>query len=271
MNSDSPNKNSDTKNANNSEIITVENFGLISWYATGWLSADERMHVHKLLIRHPELKSYIEDEQHIIQQVKADKSVLELSALEPIETRLDRVMTQIDEVPQTSMAQEPLQGSTSETVPVTTMTTPSSGSGIKNKFNDFVQSLLSGNASTMKYASFASLSVLVALLVAFMAPMINSELNQKTDTAFHPATIQTAETQKQMATTQLLVGLNESAQNNWLENIMQKNNAKLTKIPGKDGLYRIQFNRKLNADEIKSLLNQLNSHKESIWFSGEAY
>ena len=265
MNSDSPNKNSNIKNANNSEMITVDDFGLISWYATGWLSADERMHVHKLLIRHPELKTYLAEEQHMIQQVKADKSLLDLSALESTEIRLDRVMTQINEATQKNMAQQAQPSS--ETVPIATAL---AGSSIKSKFNSFVQSLLSGNTSTMKYASFASLSILVALLVAFMAPMINSDLNQ-TDTTFQPATVQTAETQKQMATTQLLIGLNEAAQNNWLENIIQKNNAELSKIPGKDGLYRIQFNKKLNANEIESLLNQLNSHKESIWFSGEAY
>jgi len=291
MNAKNDNNLNTISNGDNREKIAVETFGLISWYATGWLSAEERARVHKLLKKHPALKTYLKDEQQIIQSVKDDKSILNLSALESTETRLERVLTQLDDV---AVSQEnKLQSAESPIKPSSigandnfnvastsigandNFNVASTSIGAKSivaKLNQFIQTLFSTNTNALKYASFASITLLVGLLVAFIAPMVNHSLEKQANTTFHPATVQTAETKKLKTITELLVGLNKSGTDNtWLDQLLQKNGAKLSNVPGKDGLYRIQFKRKLNPNEIKAILDQLNSHKESIWFSGEAY
>lgn len=254
MNSES-NNNTDNESSNN---ITMETLSLISWYATGWLSAEEQAYVQKQLEQHPELKNYLSEEKQIIDLVNRDDSLLELSSLEPTETRLKAVLAHLDKIPQENKTQDSIASS-------------SSGNSHGSTITSFIQSLLRGDASTLRYASFASISLFVALLVAFIAPIITPMFNNQTNIAFHPATVQTPETRKQISTTIILVGLNADTQNDWLDNLLKKNNANMTTIPGKDGLYRIHFNKKLSTKEIETILKQLNNHKETIWFSGEAY
>ena len=46
---------------------------------------------------------------------------------------------------------------------------------------------------------------------------------------------------------------------------------KVESVPGKEGMYQITFNKKMNEAQIKEVLSSLSSNKELIWFAGEAY
>lgn len=244
-----------SKTKNNTDEVSVETLGLLSWYAADLLSSDERATIDKLLKKHPELNQYLNEEKQIIEQFTQDKSLLDLSALEPSKTRLKNVMERLDKT------------ATSANVDTSQNSTTQRPDSLWTKVVGFIHSLSKGEASTLKYASFASITIFVALLVAFIAPLIEKQ----SDSAFHPATEKSADARNQVSVTELLIGINGDTQNAWLQDFLHKNTASISQVPGKDGLYRVKFDKKLDKEEVESLLKQFNSNKEVIWFAGEAY
>ncbi len=231
----------------------MEALQLIPWYATGCLSADEHDFFQEQLKKYPALRKCLEEEQEIIGFVRQDKTLLELSSLEPTETRLKKVLGQLEEA---TPAKTSFQ--TNNTIPAQP----------GNALTNWIKNLVTGDANArLRFASFASIAIITLLLVTFIAPV----LKDKSHTSFHPATVQTKENNQRSSETILLLGLNGSNRNSWLLNFLKQNHAKLSKIPGKDGLYRIRFSKKLSEKQTAALINQLNKQKQLIWFAGEAY
>jgi len=233
--------------------IPMEALQLVPWYVTGCLSADERDYFQKILKKYPALQEHLKEEQELIKLVNQDETILELSSLEPTEVRLKNILGR-------------LENASSVEAPLLTNNAKPAHTG--NILTNWLQSLVSGDAyNRLHFASFATIAIFAALLVAFIAPMVKD----KSKTSFHPATVQTTEHTQRTSETILLLGLNGSAQDIWLVNFLKKNHAKLSKIQGKDGLYRIRFSKKLTKNQTAALINQLNQQNKLIWFAGEAY
>lgn len=243
--------------------IPMEALRLVPWYATGALSTDERAYIKEQLKKHPSLKKYIAEEQEIIDIVDEDKSLLDLSALEPTTVRLEKVLEKMENLSQDSTSDFSEELSNAEALPIDK---ESSQTSLGNKIRELTNSIFFGDNNSFKYASFASITVFLALLVAFISPLIKND----SGAVFHPASEKANESGKHTGT-QLLVGIKTETHNTWLTDFLKRNDASLSKVPAKNGLYHINLNEKLNTDEIKSLLDQLNSQKEVIWFAGEAY
>ena len=240
---------------NKLEEVPMEALQLIPWYATGWLSADERDYFQKQLKKYPVLQECLKEEQELIQLINKDKTLLELSSLEPTEVRFKKVLSRLENTNEVEATQ--LINDQNKKL------SPPSG-----KITNWLQNFFSGNANNrLHYASFASIAIFAALLVAFIAPLIKD----KSKTSFHPATVQTKESKQHTSETTLLLGLKGNTQDVWLVNFLAKNHAKLSKIQGKDGLFRIKFDKKLTKKQTDALISQLNEQKKLIWFAGEAY
>lgn len=231
----------------NKNKIPEEAIKLLPWYATGWLSSEERDYVKEILSESPELQNLLLTEHEMIRAVKEDKSLLERSSLESTELRLENVLKKIDLEPNNQTERK-----TSE--------------NLVSKLQNFISTFFSGDISKTQYAAFAAISTLsIALLFAFISPLV------KEKNIFHPATVETAMRKNTGNVTILLVGTNVAPNNPELLNVLSEANATIDAIPGKDGMYSVSLSKKLTPKQTNKLVEKLLTHKDLFWFAGEAY
>lgn len=235
----------------NKNKIPEEAIKLLPWYATGWLSPEERAYVKKILSKSSALQKELNEEHEMIKIIHEDKSLLDASALLPTEQRLESVFAKIDELEKDELQKHRgiLEASKSN-----------------SKLKQFIYSFLSGNQSKIQYAAFAMVSVLAILVVFSLVSPLFVQKN-----IFYPATVDTQESIKQKNVTILLVGLSTNPQNPQIKKLLQENHASIIAVPGKEGMYRIILPTKLDQKQTSQLVNKFLSRKDLFWFVGEAY
>ena len=235
----------------NKNKIPEEAIKLLPWYATGWLSPEERAYVKKVLSQSTALQKELNEEHEMIKIIHEDKSLLDASAILPTEQRLENVFAKIDELEKAELQKN--KG-------VIDVSTPAS------KLRQLVSSFLTGNQPKAQYAAFAMVSVLAIVIVFSLVSPLFVQKN-----VFYPATVDTQESTKQKNVTILLVGLSTNPQNPQIKKLLQENHASINAVPGKDGMYRIILPTKLDQKQTSQLVNQFLSRKNLFWFVGEAY
>jgi hypothetical protein len=229
----------------NKNKIPEEALKLLPWYATGWLSPEERSYLKEMMEKFPELRKLLATEREVIRLVKEDESLLDQSSLESTNSRLEKVLKKLE----------------SENTTQDTKT-----NSLVSKLNQFIHAFLSGSSSKTQYAAFAAITTLtIALLFAFISPLV------KQNNVFHPATMETPVRADTKNVTIILVGLNASPSDPALLKVLKGFNGQIDAVQGKDGMYRISLSKKLNSDQTHDLIKQLSSYKELFWFAGEAY
>jgi hypothetical protein len=222
---------------------------LMPWFAIGELSSDEQVYFEEALVEFPELQRLLDQERKMIHMVSEDKSLLDLSVLEPTEERLKSVLNQIDSM---------------------TSNEEANGRGKLNLFDTLKQALSSWLPSDLnilanaRVASAAVLVVTIAVMMAFVAPLFNQE-------QFTPASAVDPETNNPVSTTMLLVGFNGSSVELGAYPAFRDKLAKIETVPNKKGMYKVSLNQKLSAVEMKELLTTLEAQTELVWFVGEAF
>ena len=235
----------------NKKINSNESFDeaikLLPWYATGWLTPKERAFVQKMLEKYPDLQEELEQEYQLIRRVKEDRSVLDLSVIEPTEIRLEKVFAKLS------------NDNSNELI-----------SDNKNNYKEgFIQSISTfffNHSNGFQYAGVAVVTALsVGLLYTFISPLI------KPETVYKPATANSNKVKTTTNTTILLLGLNTEPSDPKFKTLVQGVGAKISVVSGKDGMYRMFLPKKLNPTQIKALIQKLTINKELVWFAGEAY
>ncbi len=198
------------------------------------------------------LESLVEEEYKVFNLVTDNKSLLNLSALESTESRLENVFNQID--------------NTSLEIPVSNSI--NNHQSFIGKIKSTISSWLPTTFGVTEYARFASVALLVislSVLMAFVAPLFT----EKND--FTPAAAKSEIVNNKQSTTILLVGTNGSLDS--LRSLPQLKGKlkKVESVQGKKGMYKISFNKKLSNTQVKEVLSSLSSNKELIWFAGEAF
>ena len=222
------------------------------WFTMGKLSPEDHAYFQDCLNKHPQLQQLLDHEQEMKRLILQDKTLLELSALEPIDERLKKVMNQIDSVPQNKTEKYEVN------------------LGFVSKLKESLISWFPGKLNIWHYSSFASAAILVAVLMAFIAPIFNQ--GKFTDeTEFTPASANDTELNNSASTTILLVGFNGSPEELRTQPALKDKLTNVEAVPTKKNMYRVSLNSKLNADEVKQILDTLLSEKEHIWFAGEAF
>ncbi|MEE9327582.1 MAG: hypothetical protein V3U71_09835 [Cocleimonas sp.] len=226
--------------------IPEEAIKLLPWYATGWLSSEERTYVNKVLKEYPELQDQLDDELKMISLISKDKEVLELSSLEPSKTRLNEIFRTIDKDSIDSKKHD--------------------SSDIKARLKSWLPT-----SFNTQYASFAGVAILaVTLLFAFIAPLVLQEKNQQSD--FEPATSEENKLSKNTTNaTILLVGIKGSPEVLKTLAPLKDKLSKVEHVQGKAGMYKISLKSKLVPEKTQELIRFLLSQKEIVWFAGEAY
>lgn len=223
--------------------IPVEALKLLPWYATGWLSPQERGYIQKVLSQYPDFQNLLDAERKMINVVKEDKSILDKSCLDATEIRLNKVLEQIS--------------STNEENKKTSI-------GVNQGVLAHLSNLVLSCSPKIQYAVIVAVTtVTIALSFAFVAPLLDE------NNVYYPATSGVKKSNNNLTT--LLVGLNIEPTDPRLLKILDENNAKIDAIPSKSGMHHLTLSVKLNATQIKSLLKTLRDNKALFWFAGEEF
>ena len=236
------------KNTNKNKILNKAT-ELLPWYATGKLSPEDHHFMDEAFASYPELKNQLKVEQSTIQFVKSKPEILNASALESPEDRVNHILDLLEEPTHITIKQE-----------------ESSHNSLTHKLKQFFGKLFpsSGSFGAYQYAGFALVVFAVIAVVhnTFNAPTVIQE------SVFYPAAEKKIVFKNNQ--TVLLLGVNGKLDSPKLLKLLQKVDAEISAVPEKDGMYRIRLGKKLNSITINALLDELRAEKELVWFAGES-
>lgn len=230
----------------NNNNIPKEIMELLPWYAIGCLSDDDHQVFQTALLKYPELQDKLDQERQIIKVVSANHELLGESALLPTAKRLENVLEKLE-------PQEPALK-------------PSVGSKNSGGFMDFLTKLIPEGFGTLHYASIAVAVFSAAIFFALVEPIFNNQNHN-----FVPAAAKTDENQSAVATTVILVGVNGDSESLKKMPVLSDSYSTIEPVQGKKGMYQVKLNKKLDTDQVKKLLSDLQTQKELIWFAGEVF
>lgn len=247
--------NINTKNSENE--IPQEILELLPWYVSGQLSTEDQAVFQNALIKYPELKEELEQEQRIVKHVSLDKSLLELSAIAHTDERVKSVLNLIDAI-------EP---SVESNIVSKTDESRSILDSLKNALIGVLATTLRSTKLT-RVASLGALVLSVGVLTAFVAPIFTDQ------SEFIPASVGSktlVNEQSVFSKTQLLVGFKgtiDELKNNLVLDGKQFN---IVKVPEKEGMFQIKFVQKMSEEELEVLTHSLLKNGNGVWFAGEAF
>lgn len=233
---------------------------LLPWYATGKLSAEDKIVFDKALAKYPLLEELLEQEIQLIEAVAVNKSLLNTSAIASQEERLKSVFNMID----VAETQSDVRG----------LNQSNETGSLLEKLKGAFGALISNSDGSLQYARVASIGVLVlsvAVLTAFVAPLFN----QSSD--FVPASAQVKlNNDEQLVSansskTSLLIGFNGTSIQLGNISVLKDKLLKIESVPDKEGIYQISFKKTLSPEEVKQTINLLLKQKDLIWFAGEEF
>jgi len=242
-----------------------EVINLMPWYNLGKLSDAEKTMVDEALSEDASLREQLSLDQDIMSKVLADPKLLDRSAFESSDIRLDKVLSQIDETVVTKLASKP-QVVAKEKQPSISMLT-----GVKSFFAD----LLAGSSHSFTYAVFAALTVVqLALLMFFVVP----STMQDNDFGNSDGFITSSDGNKNLVPEPAGSNIDSSLD---LEIMMKDNiviegfpnesigDLELELLPNSDGKYHIRPSRKLKPAEIEVIKNGLLDDTAEVKFASE--
>jgi len=229
--------------------IPIKALELLPWYATGYLSPEEREYVQKISSQTPDFQEMLDRERQVINILKENKSILEQTCLEATEIRLAGVLEKLPLTEKQKNTDYSKQGFLQK---------------LSQKPRIMLSDLFSSHSPKVQYGVFAAITTLfLALLFAFISPLVEE------NTIFYPATSSVIKSHD--GATTILIGLNTELDNPSLLRILKENNAVINAIPGKSGMHHLSLSVKLNAEQTKKLLKKLTNDKELFWFAGEEF
>lgn len=236
---------------------------LLPWYHLGKLSDTEKALVDKATLEDTALRDELALEAEMIKLTRADKTVMDGSALESAQVRLNSVLAKIDALETTAeQVAEPAQV---DMTPAPTLFA---------RIKEYVDNLLTGNSHSFSYAVFAVLTVVqLGLLMFFVLPSANitSEYGLASYTESSTSN-QVVKAPTDADHTVLLIGLSENIHFDRIEALFSAvENVQAELLPDDAGFYRVRLNKKLTAEELEGLENELSKKHASIWFVGEQF
>ncbi|MEN9501850.1 MAG: hypothetical protein RI964_1135 [Pseudomonadota bacterium] len=254
---------------------------LLPWYITGKLTEPEKELVQRMLEQHPVLQAEYEREVTLVDLIRENHSLLQLTAVDTTGQRLDKLMRRIERENQGNNA----AGAAKPASPAldqaqTTISTPASAQTsprpLSTRCWQFLQNLLPSNVGfTPTNAVFASLVVVQAGLVGWyvwsanpMATVSNSAL---TTTTYQTATAPIVATAKDL---ELLVDFNDAVQIRQVRDFLQRWNAHIIDGPdvNADNYFRLEVRgvQPQDAKQADTIVQQMQQEQTVINFAGKA-
>ena len=237
---------------------------LMPWYNLGKLSDAEKTLVDEALTEDPSLKDQLSLDQQIRATVVTDPSLLDRSAFESSDLRLNKVLAQIDETVVKSI--EPKATPVAKEKEATQSPFDS--------VTSFFTNLLSGSSHSFTYAVFAALTVVqLALLLFFVVPStmqsndgFNTASGEKGKIVPEPAPMTLQD--RAPSGLVLMIAIEDNIK---IEGFISKTfgDLELELIPDSYGYYRFRLNKDLTREEIEVLKNELSHKTNNVIFVGE--
>jgi len=242
------------KNTNKNQVLNKAT-ELLPWYAIGKLSPDDLSFMDQALASYPELKKQLKIEQSTIQLVRSNSEILNASALESPEDRVNHILDLLEEPAHETQKQNIAAQDKNQNLP-------------KSKLKQFFGKLFpsSNSFGAYQYAGFAFIVFGLVAIVhnTFKSPTVIQE------SVFYPAAKENTAFKNKTDQTVLLLGVNGKLDSPKLLKLLQKVDAVISPVPEKDGMYRVILGKKLNSITINALLDELRAEKELVWFAGES-
>ncbi|MGB5600109.1 MAG: hypothetical protein WBM66_15410 [Thiothrix litoralis] len=200
---------------------------LLPWYITEKLSAPERKLVEQMLAEHPELQEEYRRELNMVDMIRANTGLLQLSAMDTTNARLDKLMKRIEREEQTKASATPV------TIP--RQPEPKTAvRGIKSWLTDWLPTfewLTPGNAA---------FALLLLVQAGFLGWFANSMISP-TSNVYNVATVADDQAATSVAKgLVLLVDFNEEAQVRQVRDFLRQWDARILDGPDDNNLFKIE-------------------------------
>lgn len=260
---------------------------LLPWYLTDKLSKAEQGLVNQALEQYPELQHELAQEEKMMRIVRTNTSLLELSALDTTEQRLNKLLVRIDradekleeptEATQLVVEPEPLPSQAtrpaSNSHNTSVMNQPKTQ--IKKNWFDFLwrQPLFNLEWLTPANAVFAS------LVIAQVAVLAYNQFNTKADSQFTVASVETPHTVNftadgKTALSRFLVQFADNAKHQEVCEFLNKWQAHIVAGPNAQSIFTIEMPVAPNIDKVAladSIMQQTAQQSSPVLFLGPQF
>lgn len=229
---------------------------LLPWYITGKLDKAEREFVERMLAQHPSLQAEYHDELTMVNLIRNNASLLQLSTMDSTAQRFEKLMKRIER----------------ETAPVApaTITPPKPASTKPSWINYLRQWIPRATWLTPANAVFATFLVIQVALLGWF----NQSLQQVNPEGTYVSAA-VSETPPTVAATDemtLLVEFRDNVQIHQLRQFLQQWNARIVESPENDDFFRLRVRGVSKADQRSdAILEQMQQHQNLIAFIGREY
>ncbi|SEA42686.1 hypothetical protein SAMN05660964_01584 [Thiothrix caldifontis] len=235
---------------------------LLPWFITGKLSGPERKLVESVLAKYPELADEYRRELKMVDMIRANTALLELSAVDTTQQRLETLMKRIEREEHTeNVPQAPPQ-------PLTPQLTWLQG--LQQKLHHFFSNtswLIPANAV------FASLLLIQAGFLGWFVYTNSASQEGIQDSIYVTATATDDSSVVPLVKGMvLLVDFNGEAQVNQVREFLLRWNARIVDGPESGGLFKIEVKDvSPSAQESDAILQQMGQDNTVVAFIGREY
>ncbi|OQX05113.1 MAG: hypothetical protein BWK73_34470 [Thiothrix lacustris] len=232
---------------------------LLPWYITGKLTAPERKLVERMLETHPELADEYRRELKLVDMIRANTALLELSAVDTTQQRLEKLMKRIE--------RDERANAVPASAPVSPRIPPRDRLG---EAKQWIRNLLpSWQGLTPANAVFAFLLLLQAGFLGWFANTVSNPpegIYVSATVAADPAAVPVV---KGMV---LLVDFNGDARIRQVREFLSQWNARILDGPNETGYFKIEMKGVVSSDpQASAILQQMQQDNAVIAFIGREY
>lgn len=232
---------------------------LLPWYITGKLSESERKLVERILETHPELADEYQRELKLVDMIRANTALLELSAVDTTQQRLEKLMKRIEREEQTNPAES--------SVPSRQFAPKPDWLG---EVKQWVRKLLpTWEGLTPVNAVFALLLLIQAGFLGWFAHSASSQQ----EGIYVSATVAGDSTALPVVNGMvLLVDFNGDARIQQVKEFLLHWNARILDGPNDTGYFKIEMKDVMSSDpQASTILQQMQQDNAVIAFIGREY
>lgn len=232
---------------------------LLPWYITGKLSESERKLVERILETHPELADEYQRELKLVDMIRANTVLLELSAVDTTQQRLEKLMKRIEREEQTNPAES--------SVPSRQFAPKPDWLG---EVKQWVRKLLpTWEGLTPVNAVFALLLLIQAGFLGWFAHSASSQQ----EGIYVSATVAGDSTALPVVNGMvLLVDFNGDARIQQVKEFLLHWNARILDGPNDTGYFKIEMKDVMSSDpQASTILQQMQQDNAVIAFIGREY
>lgn len=230
---------------------------LLPWYITGKLDEQERRFVEHMLARDPSLREEYQREQRMVETIRQNASLLQLTAVDGTTQRLEKLLKRIER-----------EANQSQATPSPPPLTHRHGQTNRHWWQAWQDWLRGAAWFTPANAAFAFLLLLqIGVLVGFAL------VNDEDAMIYHTVTASNQhEPQPKASGTVLMINFREDANIQQLNHFLERWNARIIDGPAPGNIYKLELRGLPPTDQrSENILQQMQQDQSMVLFVGRDY